>query len=52
VPDQEILALADPNDRDHDGISGRVHRLPDGRIGRFGRKAQEATLTEFNRGPS
>jgi CxxC motif-containing protein (DUF1111 family) len=50
VPDQEILALADPNDRDHDGISGRVHRLPDGRIGRFGRKAQEATLTEFNTG--
>jgi CxxC motif-containing protein (DUF1111 family) len=50
VPEQEILALADPNDRDHDGISGRVHRLPDGRIGRFGRKAQEATLTEFNTG--
>ena len=50
VPAQEILALADPNDRDHDGISGRVHRLPDGRIGRFGRKAQEATLTEFNTG--
>src|SRR5207247_1043270 len=50
VPAQEILALADPNDRDHDGISGRVHRLPDGRVGRFGRKAQEATLTEFNTG--
>ena len=50
VPDQEILALADPSDRNGDGISGRVHRLPDGRIGRFGRKAQEATLTEFNTG--
>jgi len=50
VPDQEILALADPNDRDRDGISGRVHRMPDGRLGRFGRKAQEATLTEFNTG--
>jgi len=43
VPAQEILALADPNDRDHDGISGRAHRLPDGRIGRFGRKARPAT---------
>jgi len=41
VPDWEILALADPNDRDRDGISGRAHRMPDGRIGRFGRKAQE-----------
>lgn len=50
VPDQEIRALADPFDRNRDGISGRVHRLPDGRIGRFGRKAQEATLTEFNSG--
>lgn len=50
VPDQEILALADPGDRNHDGISGRPHRLPDGRLGRFGRKAQEATLTEFNSG--
>ena len=50
VPDQEILALADPGDRNGDGISGRAHRLPDGRIGRFGRKAQEATLTAFNTG--
>jgi CxxC motif-containing protein (DUF1111 family) len=50
VPEQEILALADPNDRNGDGISGRAHRLPDGRVGRFGRKAQEATLTEFNTG--
>src|SRR5207249_2779236 len=30
VPDQEILALADPSDRNGDGISGRVHPLPDG----------------------
>jgi CxxC motif-containing protein (DUF1111 family) len=50
VPDQEILAFADPTDRNGDGISGRAHRLPNGRIGRFGRKAQEATLTEFNTG--
>jgi CxxC motif-containing protein (DUF1111 family) len=48
VPDAQLLALADPNDRNRDGISGRVHRTRDGRIGRFGRKAQAATLREFN----
>jgi len=48
VPDAQILALADPDDLNHDGISGRVHRTADGRIGRFGRKAQAATLREFN----
>ena len=48
VPDAEILALADPDDRNGDGISGRAHRTADGRIGRFGRKAQAATLREFN----
>jgi CxxC motif-containing protein (DUF1111 family) len=50
VPDAEIVALSDPYDLNGDGISGRVHRLPDGRIGRFGRKAQEASLTAFNSG--
>jgi CxxC motif-containing protein (DUF1111 family) len=48
VPDFFLRALADPNDRNHDGISGRLHILPDGRIGRFGRKAVAATLREFN----
>jgi CxxC motif-containing protein (DUF1111 family) len=48
VPDVELLALADPYDRNGDGISGRVHRTADGRIGRFGRKAQAATVREFN----
>jgi len=48
VPDAQILALADPTDQNGDGISGRVHRTADGRIGRFGRKAQAATLREFN----
>ncbi|HEV8511514.1 MAG TPA: di-heme oxidoredictase family protein [Gemmatimonadales bacterium] len=48
VPDATILAHADPFDRDGDGISGRPNRTPDGRIGRFGRKAQAATLREFN----
>src|SRR5205809_611825 len=47
VPDTEILAHADPDDRDGDGISGRPNRTADGRIGRFGRKAQVPTLREF-----
>ena len=48
VPDAVILARADPFDRNGDGISGRPNRTADGRLGRFGRKAQAATLREFN----
>lgn len=51
VPDAEIEALADPDDRDGDGISGRVRRIPTGDgsgdgtvVGRFGWKAAQATL--------
>lgn len=52
IPDDVIEALADPNDRDRDGISGRaalVRDLATGdrRIGRFGWKAQHATLKAF-----
>lgn len=50
VPDSAILALADPYDRDHDGISGRPNRFVDGRLGRFGRKVFVPTLAEFNEG--
>jgi CxxC motif-containing protein (DUF1111 family) len=50
VPDSEILAYADPDDSDHDGISGRPNRFFDGRLGRFGRKALVPTLLEFNEG--
>lgn len=50
VPDSVILALADPDDRNGDGISGRPNRGFDGRLGRFGRKAIVPTLTEFNQG--
>lgn len=46
IPDAMILRSADPDDRNHDGISGRAHMV-DGRVGRFGRKAQLATLREF-----
>ncbi len=47
VPDSAILALADPDDRNGDGISGRPNRSADGRLGRFGRKAFVPTLREF-----
>ncbi|MGH7568346.1 MAG: di-heme oxidoredictase family protein [Gemmatimonadales bacterium] len=50
VPDSVILALADPDDRNRDGISGRPNRFFDGRLGRFGRKALVPTLREFNDG--
>jgi CxxC motif-containing protein (DUF1111 family) len=50
VPDSVILAYADPDDRNGDGISGRPNRFFDGRLGRFGRKALIPTLREFNDG--
>ena len=48
IPNSVILSYADPDDRDHDGISGRPNRFVDGRLGRFGRKAFVPTLREFN----
>ena len=50
VPESVILAYADPDDKNHDGISGRPNRFVDGRLGRFGRKALVPTLDEFNAG--
>jgi CxxC motif-containing protein (DUF1111 family) len=52
IADETILALADPEDRNSDGISGRaavVRDLATGdpRVGRFGWKAQHATLLAF-----
>ncbi len=51
VPAEDILAWADPNDRDGDGISGRpqivrslVHDAP--MLGRFGHKAGNPTILE------
>ncbi|MGE0210171.1 MAG: di-heme oxidoredictase family protein [Parvibaculaceae bacterium] len=45
-----ILALADPEDRDKDGISGRARMLPDGKggvmLGRFGLKAGRASIAD------
>ncbi|MFB6374679.1 MAG: di-heme oxidoredictase family protein [Bradymonadaceae bacterium] len=46
IPADEILKRHDPEDADGDGISGRVNL-----VGRFGRKAQTASLIGFVRGP-
>jgi len=53
VPEQVIVALADPDDRDDDGISGRPNRVWDVEkratvLGRFGWKANEPTLHQQN----
>jgi len=50
VPDSVILSNADPDDTNHDGISGRPNRFFDGRLGRFGRKALVPALRDFNDG--
>jgi hypothetical protein len=47
VPDPVLETAARRRFSTFPEISGRVSRLPDGRIGRFGWKAQEATLEAF-----
>jgi CxxC motif-containing protein (DUF1111 family) len=52
IPDETILALQDPDDRNEDGIRGRAAMVDDvatgrRRVGRFGWKAQQATLLAF-----
>jgi CxxC motif-containing protein (DUF1111 family) len=52
IPDQTIQALADNAERNPDGIRGRVALVRDPasglqRVGRFGWKAQQATLLGF-----
>jgi CxxC motif-containing protein (DUF1111 family) len=53
IPDEVLMALDDPDDRDRDGISGRAALIVDiatghRRVGRFGWKAQQATLLAFS----
>jgi CxxC motif-containing protein (DUF1111 family) len=53
IPDDTILALEDPFDRNRDGVSGRAAVITDRatgdrRVGRFGWKAQHATLLAFS----
>lgn len=38
------LGNADPEDKDNDGISGRINIVQNGAIGRFGWKAEQATV--------
>ena len=52
IPDELLLALEDPVDRNRDGVSGRAAIVVDvatghRRVGRFGWKAQHATLLTF-----
>ncbi len=49
IADDAILANADPDDSDDDGISGRPSWTDGGRLGRFGWKAQVPTIAEFTR---
>ena len=52
IPDDTLLELEDPFDRNRDGVSGRAARIVDlasgeQRVGRFGWKAQHAMLLVF-----
>ena len=44
VPQSSLEALEDAEDANQDGISGRLNRLDDGQIGRFGWKADVPSL--------
>jgi CxxC motif-containing protein (DUF1111 family) len=53
IPEQTLLALADPEDRNQDGISGKPNRVWDVRkkklvLGRFGLKANNPNLFQQN----
>ncbi len=50
LPEASILANADEDDADGDGISGRPN-YDRGFVGRFGRKAQTVSIEGFIRGP-
>ncbi|MDW6003869.1 di-heme oxidoreductase family protein [Vibrio mangrovi] len=53
IPEATLIQLADPQDQDHDGISGKLNRVWDIRqketvIGRFGWKAGQPSLMQQN----
>ncbi|MDA0367352.1 MAG: thiol oxidoreductase [Proteobacteria bacterium] len=55
IAESDIVARADPDDRDRDGISGRANRVWDAtagaaRLGRFGWKANVGSLRDQNAG--
>ena len=47
ISQASIVALADPEDENGDGISGRPSWLPDGQLGRYGWKANIPTVSDF-----
>ncbi|GMV38650.1 MAG: hypothetical protein AMXMBFR64_03660 [Myxococcales bacterium] len=49
IDEATIVGGEDPDDSDGDGVKGRAHRLADGRIGRFGWKANVPSVEEFLR---
>jgi CxxC motif-containing protein (DUF1111 family) len=49
IPDDLLLAAAEARFEDFPEVSGRVSKLQGGKLGRFGWKAQTATLNEFVR---
>jgi CxxC motif-containing protein (DUF1111 family) len=49
IADDTVIANADPDDADGNGISGRAHILSDGRLGKLGWKADVPTTAEFIR---
>jgi CxxC motif-containing protein (DUF1111 family) len=50
VPNSALLNAEDPFDSNGDGVTGYAHRTAAGDIGKFGRKANEGSLTLFNAG--
>jgi CxxC motif-containing protein (DUF1111 family) len=50
IPVETLQELADPDDLDADGISGRTGIDGSGRAARFGRKADVASLSDFSEG--
>src|SRR5262245_45064695 len=47
IPEDKIVAQADPRDENRDGISGRPGYDAKGKLARFGRKAEFATIRDF-----
>lgn len=48
IPEEAIVARADPTDRDGDGIRGATRRVGnESQLGRFGWRAQAATIRDF-----
>jgi CxxC motif-containing protein (DUF1111 family) len=55
IPEEKLLELADPDDEDGDGISGRVNRVWDAAneevtVGRFGWKAEQPSVRQQSAG--